>query len=71
MLKIRIAKNMSFTFPFASSSFAAVIQTDLSVGIVARALFKTFLALSYVSSFARASHSSAELGQHLKNKSLD
>ena len=33
-------------FPLASSSLAAVIQIIFSVGIVARALFKTFLALS-------------------------
>lgn len=44
-------------FPFASSSLAAVIQICRSVGMFSLALFKTFLAFSYVSRRARANQS--------------
>mmetsp|Transcript_33225 Transcript_33225/g.59484 ORF Transcript_33225/g.59484 Transcript_33225/m.59484 type:complete len:229 (-) Transcript_33225:991-1677(-) len=53
-----------FSLPFASSSLAAVIQMAGSVGTASRALFRTFLAFSYVSSRASASHSSTCCGQH-------
>mmetsp|Transcript_2236 Transcript_2236/g.7472 ORF Transcript_2236/g.7472 Transcript_2236/m.7472 type:complete len:474 (-) Transcript_2236:944-2365(-) len=53
-----------FLNKFASSSFAAATQISGSVGRVCLALFSTFLALSWVSSLASASHSSLCCGQH-------
>ena len=50
--------------PLASSSLAAEIQMPRSVGMCSRAVLSTFLAFSYVSSLASASHSSVEDGQH-------
>src|SRR5690349_7850662 len=50
--------------PFASSSLAAVVQICLSVGILSRALLSTFLAFSYVSKRAKASHNSTLVLQH-------
>ena len=63
-----IARGMIFegaaSFPWLSSSFAAVIHTSALVGIVFLALFRIFCAFLYVSSFASASHSSTCCGQH-------
>eukprot|EP01018_Ginkgo_biloba_P020014 Gb_02930 [translate_table: standard] len=51
-------------FPFASSSFAAVIHIEGSLESFSLALLRTFFAWSYVSSLASASHSSTCNGQH-------